>query len=399
MVHAVGLAVALLVYGCLGSPAPPGIGPAEAVIAFGLFCAVGVARPLGVGSGLMLIAPAARPHEITGTAAFLYLLWVPSLRAALMGNDPEDVLRDVIPLIYLFLPILLVPAVKAGRDELPWGMAAVGLLFASRWWWSGVNPWSIGHFMLEEGDLYLLNSPAVLFAAVWLPLEGAAALTRKPGAGSIARAAALVAGGAIAAAALAGVVHRAAIMMALASVCCHVLYQTRRMPMALVIVAVLVAGVAAVIPDLVLGTVQRIATKTETYGLNERLAETAVVFRQVGASFASVAFGEGWGALVRNPAVGELWVSYTHGLATYMLLKTGIIGALATLAYLLSLWPSMVRLISREPSLAFALAPALGLGLFAHTSFKYLCFGLLLAVVTRGGANATPPPTGRSDAK
>ena len=126
------------------------------------------------------------------------------------------------------------------------------------------------------------------------------------------------------------------------------------------------------------GTIQQVAWKTETYGLNERSAEAAAVLEQVGASWSDLLLGQGWGALVRSPAVGGMWVSYTHSFATYMLLKTGLIGCLATLAYILSMVPASLRLMRTDPSLAIALIAPLGLGLFAHTSFKYLCFGLLL---------------------
>jgi hypothetical protein len=67
-----------------------------------------------------------------------------------------------------------------------------------------------------------------------------------------------------------------------------------------------------------------------------------------------------------------------------MLLKTGLIGCLATLAYILSMVPASLRLMRTDPSLAVALIPPLGLGLFAHTSFKYMCFGLLLAALSHG---------------
>ena len=120
VMRAGGLAVALAAYGLFGAPAPPGIGLAEVAVAGGLACALGVIRPICVGSGLMLIAPSARLHEVVGTAAFLYLLWVPLLGAAFAGAAPEDVVRDIVPLGFLFLPVLLAPAGPlAGRLRHP----------------------------------------------------------------------------------------------------------------------------------------------------------------------------------------------------------------------------------------------------------------------------------------
>ncbi|UEM05626.1 hypothetical protein JL101_009375 [Skermanella rosea] len=386
VMRAGGLAVALAAYGLFGAPAPAGIGWVEVAVAGGLACALGVVRPLCVGSGLMLIAPSARLHEVVGTAAFLYLLWVPLLGAAFAGAAPEDVFRDIVPLGFLFLPVLLAPAGPLAGRLLPVGLAGVGLLFALRWWWPAVDIGSVGRTVMAEGDLYLLNSPAVLFTAVWLPLEGVARLFRRPRPGwavlAVAGSALLAAAGAVAAAALAGAVHRAAVLIAVATVVSRILVLGRRVPLVLAAVALAAGGVAAVLQDTILGTAAQIAWKTETYGLNERASEAAIVAGHIGSSPASLVFGAGWGALVRNPAVGEMWVSYTHSFATYMLLKTGIAGALAALAYLLSLVPPLVALMKREPTLAFGLLPPLAIGLFAHTSFKYLCFGLILSIVT-----------------
>ncbi|UEM22947.1 hypothetical protein JL100_009465 [Skermanella mucosa] len=386
LIRAGGLAVALTAYGLFGAPTPPGVGWTEMAVAAGLACTLGVVRPLCVGTGLMLIAPSARLHEVVGTAAFLYLLWVPLLGAVFAGAAPEDVVRDIVPLGFLFLPVLLAPAGPLTGRFLPIGLAGVGLLFAIRWWWPAVDIASVGRTVMAEGDLYLLNSPAVLFTAVWLPLEGAARLFRRPRPGSavlaIAVSALLVAAGAVAAAALAGAVHRAAVLIAAATVACRILVLGRRTPLVLATVALAAGGVAAMLQDTILGTAAQIAWKTETYGLNERASEAVAVADHIGSSPASLVFGAGWGALVRNPAVGEMWVSYTHSFATYMLLKTGIAGAVAVLAYLLSLLPPLVALMKREPTLAFGLLPSLALGLFAHTSFKYLCFGLILSIVT-----------------
>jgi hypothetical protein len=135
-----------------------------------------------------------------------------------------------------------------------------------------------------------------------------------------------------------------------------------------------------VLGDTLAGAVDQVVRKTETYGLNARSDETVAVLDQVGQSWDGLLFGLGWGALIRNPAVGEMWVSYTHNFATYMLVKTGLVGCLVTLAYLASLAPALWRVVRSDLPLAASLLPPLALGLFAHTSFKYLCFGLLLSI-------------------
>ncbi len=285
--------------------------------------------------------------------------------------------------IFLFLPVLLVPADGGGRRMLAFGLAAVGVVFALRWWWPGMAFRQVGTFVMPEGDGYLLNSPTVLFAAVWLPLLALERMERRPGPLSLALMFLLCGAAIIAGSALAGAVHRAALMMAVVAVTGFAAWQAPRKPLLPTLLLVGLA-VSALAGGQLAGTIQQVAWKTETYGLNERSAEAAAVLEQVGESWSGLLLGQGWGALVRSPAVGGMWVSYTHSFATYMLLKTGLIGCLATLAYILSMVPASLRLMRTDPSLAVALAAPLGLGLFAHTSFKYMCFGLLLAVLSHG---------------
>ena len=381
LIRTAGLIVALAVYGLFGVPAPGRLSWRGFAVAGGLVLACGVMRPLLVAMGFMLVDPKARLHDVVGTAAFNYLLWVPLLRGTLSGTDAEDIVRDIIPLIFLFLPVLLAPTDGASRRILVAGLAAVGVVFALRWWWPGMALLDVGSFVMPEGDGYLLNSPTVLFAALWLPLLALEKLERRPEPLSLVLMLLLCCAAIIAGSSLAGAVHRAALTMAAAAVISFAVWQAPRKPLLpTLLLAMLVTSALA--GEQLAGTIQQVAWKTETYGLNERSAEAAAVLEQVGASWLDLLFGQGWGALVRSPAVGGMWVSYTHSFATYMLLKTGLIGCLATLAYILSMVPASLRLMRTDPSLAVALIPPLGLGLFAHTSFKYMCFGLLLAALS-----------------
>jgi hypothetical protein len=376
-------------------PAPGRFGWREMAVGGGIVLATGIVRPLMIGTGVMMANPRARLHDVIGTAAFNYLLWVPLLRAMFSGNNDEDIYRDVVPLLFLFLPILLVPSGPVMYRLLTLGLAAVGVLFALRWWWPGLAFRQIGRLAMPEGDGYLLNSPTVLFAAVLLPLLALERLERRPGLPSLLMAFLLCGGGAIAGAALAGAVHRAALIMALSVVVGFAAWQARRKPL-LALLLLVVAAVAAVGTGQLAGTIQQIVWKTETYGLNERSAEAAAVLDQVGASWSDLLFGQGWGTLMRSPAVGDMWVSYTHSFATYMLLKTGVIGCLVTLAYVVSMGPALFGLMRADAPMAIALLPPFGLGLFAHTSFKYLCFGLLLSILNHEKIAIAEKPASRA---
>ena len=219
LIRTAGLIMALAVYGLFGVPAPGRLSWREFAVAGGLVLACGVMRPLLVGTGFMLVDPKARLHDVVGTAAFNYLLWVPLLRGTLSGTDAGDIVRDIIPLIFLFLPVLLVPTDGASRRILVAGLAAVGVVFALRWWWPGMAFRQVGSFAMPEGDGYLLNSPTVLFAAVWLPLLALEKLERRPEPLSLALMLLLCCAAIIAGSSLAGAVHRAALTMAAAKGC------------------------------------------------------------------------------------------------------------------------------------------------------------------------------------
>jgi hypothetical protein len=219
LLRQIGLVVALAAYALFSAPAPGRIGVAELVIAAGLVAAVGVRRPIWLVTGYLIAARGTRLYEAVGVAAFLYLLWIPLVRGVGLGWSPADMVRDVVPLIYLFLPVLLGPALlPSGRRNcrlLAWTLAGVGFLLAFRWWWPGLQFRSIGQQVMDEGDLYLLNSPAVLFAAVWLTVGGVDRIVGRFGWRSHLTAGLLLAGGAVAGSALAAVVHRAALGLAL----------------------------------------------------------------------------------------------------------------------------------------------------------------------------------------
>ncbi|WP_247882730.1 hypothetical protein [Azospirillum sp. TSA2s] len=176
---ALSMTAAMLLYGGLSVPAPPALRGAELSIGLLTLAAVGWKWPLAVASGHALRTPWGVGQSDmrwmpVAVAAFTWLLWVPLLRGAALGWEAADILRDVVPLVFLFLPALLVPALRSGGDRtvraLASGLAMAGLLLALRWWRQA--DWgfgAIGRRAMADGGVYLLNAPSVLFAAVLLP--------------------------------------------------------------------------------------------------------------------------------------------------------------------------------------------------------------------------------------
>lgn len=382
---------ALLLYGGLSVPAPPVLRGVELSIGLLILAAIGWKWPLAVASGHALRTPSGGGQSDmrwmpVAVAAFAWLLWIPLLRGAALGWEAADILRDVVPLVFLFLPVLLVPALRSGGDRtvraLAGGLAMAGLLLALRWWRQA--DWgfgAIGRRAMADGGVYLLNAPSVLFAAVLLP---ALALSLVAVGGPIRYWVAAIpcaAGGALCLGALAGAVHRTALGLAVLSLALTALWWARRRPW-LALPLLLGVGLLAVTGgDALVGAWQQAAEKTRLTGVNARWEEAAAVIDHAVATPWALLFGDGWGARIANPAVGGWRVSYTHTLASYSLLKTGLFGMVALGAYLAALVRPWCRLLATDPPLALAVVPPLLMALCLHTSFKYLDTGVILSLM------------------
>ncbi|MCW2236935.1 hypothetical protein [Azospirillum canadense] len=380
-----GLFLALALYGLFSAPAPSDIRMAEAGIGLLLLLAIGLRRPLYVATAHALRDPRLDGWETPAVLALAWLLWVPVLRGVWVGWAPGDMLRDVVPLLYLFLPVLLVPLLDDDAElavrRLRWGLMLAGAAFALRWWKQA--SWgfgAVGSRAMADGGVYLLNAPSVLFAAIALPLTGIQMATR----GGVAQrtaGAVCLALGFLCLGALAGAVHRMALGLAAAAFLVVGVWRVRRAPLAVGLALLAVAGVVLAFPDMVVGALTQVAEKNRLAGANTRWEEAAAVVALTIADPGSFLFGQGWGALIANPAVGGWRVSYTHTLPTYALAKTGLLGALALSAYILALAPRALSALRCDPPLAWAVLPPLVMAFCVHTSFKYLDTGLLLTLL------------------
>jgi len=380
------LVAGLAAYGLAGTPAPSAPGPAELVGALGLVAAAGVAMPAALLSGALLRRPDADAVAVMGCFAFVLLLWPPLLRGAALGWGPADMVRDLLPLLFLFLPVLLTPLLdRAGAvwlDRLAFVLAGVGVAFALRWWRShGFHAEAVGVVAYGEKGLFLLKSAALPFAAVWCGLAALDRLRRPDRPLGLAAGLVLAAAGALCLAALAAAVHRAALVMAVLALLAGalLLLRGRILPWLLLAAGLLAAGL--VWHDTLAGLLRLFLHKTEAVGANSRLEEAAAVLGQVSRSLPSLLFGDGWGALLANPAAGGQRVSFTHNAGSYFLLKGGLLGLLAATAYLLVLMGEGAVALRRHPILVLALLPSMMNGLLLHTSYKYLCFGMLLVLL------------------
>lgn len=379
------LCCAVGLYGFLGVPAPPALRWIELGIAGLMLVAVALSRlPMATAGHALRNGPG---WKAVGTLALVWLTWVPLLRGVWLGWEPVDMMRDVVPLFFLFLPLLLVPE-RGGRgvaEVLCGALMLAGLLFVLRWWRQ--QGWEFGAFgerTLGDGRTYLLNAPAVLVAAIGFPAI-ALGLARRGGA--VGWGGATLAGfaGALCLAALAGAAHRMALGIALPAVAAVGVIHARRAPWPVAFAVLMIASALILFHEAAFGVLDRLTEKTRLAGANTRMEEAEAVLRLVSASLPSLLFGEGWGALLTNPAVGDWRVSYTHTFVSYALLKTGVLGLGAFAAWLGVLAVPALRLLRANPVLALVCLPPMLVPFGLHTSFKYLDTGMLLTVIVAAG--------------
>ncbi|OYQ36458.1 hypothetical protein CHU95_04335 [Niveispirillum lacus] len=380
------LALSVLAYGAASAPAPPGIRPQELLVFAGIAVFVGITGPWRFFAGLE-VARAPAPLA-AGSAILVWLLWQGFVRGLWNGWGLTDMMRDIVPMLFLALPLLLAPIL--GRlttdqaDRLADAAAAAGVLFTVRWWYdTGMALSAVGTSALGEGRYYLLNSALVPFASVWLGLRSMRwLLASQPTAAERVQALLAAAGCLCCLLAQAATLHRAGLLLSLLALGLGMGRWLWRRP-ALFLTLFLLASASLIgVGARVAGVAALLADKTESVGLNNRVDELLAVLEQVGRHPVSFLIGDGWGALVPNPAVGWWRVSYTHSAASYFLLKLGALG-LALILCLAGLLAGVLARAARDmPMLLLAASPSLLLGAFLHTSFKYLCFSLLLSLVT-----------------
>ncbi|WP_435641095.1 hypothetical protein [Micavibrio aeruginosavorus] len=384
-VQCAALCAAILVYALWGEPTPPVFGWTEMVV--GVLLAVAV----GFRSFARAVTPVrGDPHPFWFRAGQIFLLYglsVPLVGAVMVGASPGNIVRDVVPFLFMLLPVFMIDVV---RDRVRWHfivtacVVALGVLFAAR----VVAPLvlanagidhaaQLGLNMSGQDPRRLANAPSVLFAAMAMLGVAGVMITRRVNVNSVIVAATLAALALVPLAAMALVLQRASLgLLALGVVFwigIGIVKKPRRMVVPLLGLAVLCLAVWAPLSDVVAG----LAHKNVMVGANMRWQEAAAV-RDALHGIGAVLFGNGWGATVQSPAVGDSVVTFTHNLGTTLWLKSGLIGVGLGLAYFGGLALALIRFLPVHPILAVALGAPMVIDYLLYASFKSLDFGLIL---------------------
>ena len=378
------LLAACVFYGLFSSPTPDTPGLAEAAIGLLLIMAIGLPALLSLSFNTVTGSPA---WQRISTIILLYMVFVPAFIALLAGADINDIVRDIIPLFYQFLPLMLLPALSRARSQ-SWqpallrGLLFVGVVFALRYFFIiGRVPWQVGHKTFHDEFLYLPLSPEILFTVLFLSITGISVFMRQSRTffTDVIVASLCGLGALLCAASLAGMLLRASMVLIAAAAAFTFII---RMPRALPRTAIALFVIVSLALSFAAGPIEQLAAslqkKEDDVGINQRDAEFKAATDAIQTSPQSFLFGLGWGASVPSPAVGNLRVPYTHNFISYLLMKSGIVGTGAMLSYFALLFWFCLRRIGWRLSLLPPLIP-LALAFTLYTSYKTLGFGLILS--------------------
>jgi len=358
------LALTILIYGLFVSPTPDHISWVIYAMGGMMLWAVLWTKPL-----TPFITPSqSLPLTLSyHRLFFVIMMTLPLMVGAIGGYPPLDIMRDIIPIAFLFLPLCFY---GHPLQALPAIMAVAGGLFALRYL-APLFP-ELGWFHSDQELLYLANAPLVSFAAIygfhWMTDPRRGLITKR------------LLGAVICAlcfAAMAVMMQRAP--MALCAIACLMLFAVRMVqnPFQSLIIAGGVFLLFLPILPFAQDVFHGFAHKTLTVGWNSRLDEFHAVLAQ------ATWMGTGWGGIWASPAVGDIHVRFTHNIVSYYWLKAGAVGAvLSTLFIALWGWQA-IRLIRHNTALGLAIFVPFVIHTLLYTGFKTLDFALLLTVLNR----------------
>lgn len=372
-----------LTYALFGSPTPDVLSFAEVVIFVLLILSIGIGRVHDVLiSGRIVQSDRVRLWKIFGRFAVLYGLSVPMLVGVVNGHNVYGLARDVIPFLFLFLPLFLFPLIRARPHyfrSVLFAVLLIGMMFAFRSlvmrFVDGCAVWCVDEL------LYLENMPTVLFTALFLIGSGLSVMMRGVNCYNISFFVFCVIFSLVPLVAMVLTLQRASLGAVVLYIILMMVFFFYKRPVRAVGVVVLFGLVIAYLGISFYEFYLPFWDKTQKVGLNMRAEEFQAVWNVVTRDPFTFLFGLGWGGQFHSPAVGGLRVNFTHNFFSSLVLKTGIVGALLCCLYVFGVLERLSRLIFINKPLGLALAAPILIDLSLYASFKSLDFGLMLLLI------------------
>jgi hypothetical protein len=368
---------AFFLYALWGSPTPNSPDWVEGAIAILLFLAVGWQSILR-----NILFSDSQNIERWRLAAKIFLLYgftVPLIVGVLQGTPITVIARDLIAFVFVCLPLFLYDFIngKKRREEIFIGCCLmIGLLFAIRV--------LVPHFLLFRNTtelLYLANSPLVLMSALLLGGVAGFRIFERINFDQFLKFLVLAGLCALPIMAMFVDLQRASFAALVVSVVSLGLIGFIKAPLKMIMPVLLMGSAFFIFESYFTGLLEGVGVKTSQVGLNMRLQELQAVWKVVSETPISILFGQGWGSHFASPAVGELNITYTHSLLSYLFLKTGITGLFLCLVYLYFIFEKLAILYCSDPVKGNALIWPFIIPIFLYASHKSFDYGVLLSLI------------------
>lgn len=378
------LIVVLGIYGVFSSPFPDQYGLAELVIGVLLIIIILSQLP-------SLLNNIIRSKHSSAALAFSWLLTIPTLIGAFTW-EAGDMVRDVVPLGYLFFPLFLVSWCKKNREgrfvisALPLAMMLAGGAFAMRYFTTG----GISFEDLERA-VFLINlryysyDPTVTFTLIY-GLLLAISLIRSTSLLKYPQILLFTGVGLLALASLGGIGQRAPIGIAFLMLVVY-LAKFSRVSVAPAVVGLgLIVVVFLAFQGVFESFFSILSEKTDAVGINGKIEELELILSILSVSWSKMLFGVGWGGLYYNYLMGGT-IRFSHSIVGFYLLKTGIVGLLFLsfyVSWLVKLYLRVFILAWRNDVMTLPLVFAIGSApmiAMLQPTYKTLSFGLIMSLI------------------
>lgn len=324
---------------------------------------------IGTISILSILSSRDQYAQLSVILVLLSLSWG-ALVGAANGSDSNDMVRDVIPALFMFQFVIFDNLFR--QKQLRWillASAIAGVILAVRFYiQAGALPF-VRLGVVYHDSTFSIYEPLVFLSALYC---GMRAIRERPSVIS-------------------------AIMLTCSLVCCNaILHNAQRGPFFTIVVVLAVylflkrpkIGLASCAALVVVATwnagalteiLLPLIEKTQVHGLNNKLEEWSDVMDSIGRGL-GIFFGQGWGSVLYSSTNSYEGATFTHSLVSYLLLKTGIIGtAMAIVIFALPVVGRRMRGLSLEHVLLFV--PVLMNGILFQPVYKTFGYGLVLLLL------------------
>ncbi len=370
---------ACLIYAIFGSPTPDNISIIEIIIAILIALSIGVGRSYDA----FVKNYNKRFWKSAGQIFLIYGMTVPIIIGVINNNSLTDILRDIFPFLFLFLPMFLLPLLRAKPyyfKNILLAIIIIGILFSLR----SIMMRFYNRCFLPCPDelLYLENMPTVLFACLIMIGTAMSRIIKGINIYNIAIFSLLVIISLIPITAMITTLQRASIGSIAIYIILLLGYYIFKNPYRAVILIIIGTILSLIINISFSSIFYELWNKTQNVGFNMRFQELATIWDIVTTNITVFLFGIGWGGQFYSPAVGGLSVNFTHNFFTTLLLKTGILGVISCIAYIAGLLERLSRVVIKNPVFGLALTFPILIDLTLYASFKSLDFGLVLLLIS-----------------